>query len=187
MKYFISDLHFFDAGIIYYCDRPFASVEEMHRVLVGNFNRKVAGEGEVYVLGDIVGMKGGIEKCGPLLKEMGIDDPRTPFRLIRGNHDLLPDEEYLKMGFVSVEEVCRARVAGYDAMLAHDPCMIQPCGTLAICGHIHTLFGELYNEERNMLAINVGVERRGYAPVSEAEIAAIVEKSRWRAPETAEE
>ena len=182
MKYFISDLHFYDAGIIYYCDRPFSSVEEMHEKIVENFCEKTAGGGEIYVLGDLVGMKGGIEKCGPILKKMGIDNPRTPFRLIRGNHDLLPDDEYLKMGFLSVEEVARENVAGYDAMLAHDPCMIQPRGTLALCGHIHTLFDEIYNEERNMLAINVGVERRSYAPVSEEEIAEIIKKSRWQRP-----
>lgn len=180
MKYFISDLHLFDDGIIYYCGRPFASADEMNAVLVDNVRNTLRDGDELFLLGDIVGMKGGIEMCGQILKEMGVGGT-VPFHLILGNHDLLTEDEYLKMGFAAVERIGWTEIAGHKAMLAHDPCMVQPVGTLAVCGHIHTLFSEIYNEERNTLTINVSVERRGYRPVSEAELSDIIKNSKWRA------
>ncbi|MDO5562169.1 MAG: metallophosphoesterase [Synergistaceae bacterium] len=177
MKYFISDIHFFDAGIIEYCDRPFASVGEMNDALVEKFNAKVDGKGEIYVLGDIMGMNCAFDKrgeCSALLERMGIRNPATPFHLILGNHDIYPEADYIAMGFVSADKITRVKIGDMTAMLTHDPCMIQPKNTLAICGHIHTLFKEIYNEERNTLTINVSVEERKYEPVSEAEILKII-------------
>lgn len=182
MRYFISDVHFFDEGIIFYCDRPFASVEEMHSALVENFRRKTSGGGEIYMLGDIMGMNGGAAQrdgCLELLKSMGLGTADMPFHLILGNHDTLPTDDYLSMGFASVERTGRIGIGGFSAMLTHDPCMAQPRNTLAICGHIHTLFDEIYNAERNTLTINVCVERRNYEPVSEKEILEIIKKSQY--------
>lgn len=182
MKYFISDIHFFDAGIIEYCNRPFSSVEEMNDMLVENFKEKVGGDGEIFLIGDIMGTNGSLEKkpdCALLLERMGIRDPGTPFHLILGNHDTFSGDDYTEMGFISVEKVGHTPVGGMNAMLTHDPCLIQPKNTLAICGHIHTLFDEIYNEKRNTLAINVSVEERDYRPVSEKEIAEIVKGTRY--------
>ena len=70
-------------------------------------------------------------------------------------------------------------VAGYKALLCHDPSAAQRPNTLCICGHLHQLFREHYNPERNILVVNVGGDVRGYKPISEEEIADIIESRRF--------
>ena len=51
MIYFTADTHFDHANIIRFCNRPFATVEEMNETLIANWNRKVHGNDTVYILG----------------------------------------------------------------------------------------------------------------------------------------
>jgi calcineurin-like phosphoesterase family protein len=182
MKYFLSDLHLYDEGLMNVCDRPFFSVEEMHSVIIDNFINKVDGNGEIYVLGDITGKNGDLgmkEDLAHIFDQMGINNPNTPFRLILGNRDTFSIQDYIDMGFISVKEIDDIRIGKLRAMLTHDPCMVQQKNTLALCGHVHTLFEYVCNEERNTLAVNVGVEVRNYTPVSDEEIISIIKKSAW--------
>lgn len=50
--YFTADLHFNHAGVINFDDRPYAYVDEMNRSMVEDWNAKVTGKDEVYILGD---------------------------------------------------------------------------------------------------------------------------------------
>ena len=50
--FFTSDTHFGHANIIKYCARPFKDTEEMDKVLIENWNKKVPKDGIVYHLGD---------------------------------------------------------------------------------------------------------------------------------------
>jgi len=183
MKYFLSDLHFFDEGLMKNCDRPFSSVEEMHNKIVSNFRSKVKGNGEIYILGDITG-----KNCNNLMKndlatlldQMGINNPNTPFHLILGNHDVFPAQDYTDMGFISVKEIDLIHIGKLKTMLTHDPCMVQQKDAVALCGHVHTLFEYVCNVERNTLAVNVGVEVRNYTPVSEEEVIAIIKNTKYR-------
>lgn len=52
MIFFTSDLHFWHANVIKYCNRPYASVEEMNEKLILNWNSVVSPKDTVYVLGD---------------------------------------------------------------------------------------------------------------------------------------
>ena len=54
MVYFTSDLHLGHSNIISLCNRPFVNIEEMDKVLIENWNRKVKKNDTVYVMGDIV-------------------------------------------------------------------------------------------------------------------------------------
>jgi calcineurin-like phosphoesterase family protein len=185
MKYFISDLHFYDEGLMKYCDRPFSSVEEMHNIIIKNFRNKVDGKGEIYVLGDIAGKNSNQlmkKDLAQILDVIGINNPDTPFHLILGNRDIFSIQDYMDMGFISVMEIDYTQIGKLKTMITHDPCMIQQKNTLALCGHIHTLFEYVYNAQRNTLAINVGVEVRNYTPVSEEEIIAIIENTEWINP-----
>ncbi|MDR2175382.1 MAG: HD domain-containing protein [Synergistaceae bacterium] len=184
-RYFTSDLHFFDTGIIGYCDRPYLNLEEMHRELGKNFLNATQDAEEIYLLGDICtglsAQEAGAGMTIEHLKEaaalLGVG--AKPFYLLRGNHDLLLPNFYLDAGFSSISMRLEMEVAGYKALLCHDPSAAQRPNTLCICGHLHHLFREYYNPERNILVINVGVDVRGYKPVSEDEIADIIERRRF--------
>ena len=41
MVFFTADTHFDHANIIRFCNRPFATVEDMNEALIANWNRKV--------------------------------------------------------------------------------------------------------------------------------------------------
>lgn len=52
MVWFSSDHHFFHNNIIKFCNRPFASVEEMNEELIHRYNSVVQPDDVVYFLGD---------------------------------------------------------------------------------------------------------------------------------------
>lgn len=51
MKYYISDLHLFHENAIKFDHRPFESVQEMHEVILKNWNDRVTNGDFVYLLG----------------------------------------------------------------------------------------------------------------------------------------
>lgn len=87
--YFISDTHFFHANVIKFDQRPFADLEEMHRVMIQNWNAKVRKHDRVYIVGDFC-WKGG-ERGVELAKQLN-----GRLFLVRGNHDKV-GEEYRKV------------------------------------------------------------------------------------------
>lgn len=181
-RYFTSDLHFFDEGILWYCDRPWKTSGEMHAALREKFLDATRDGDEIYMLGDVCTGLSAREHREPVsfdafreaMASLEID--RRPFYLLRGNHDILEPQSYADAGFFSTAVRIDTEVAGYRALLCHDPALAQRPNTLCISGHVHHLFREYYNAERNILVINVGVDVRDYKPVSEDEIADIVAK-----------
>lgn len=89
MIYFTSDTHFGHFNIIDFCDRPIPGVkcmsrdeakEAMNRLLISNWNSKIANGDEVYFLGDFAFM--GTPGILDILKQL-----RGKKYMIRGNHD----------------------------------------------------------------------------------------------------
>ena len=78
MKYYISDLHLFHENAIKFDHRPFDSVQEMHEVVLKNWNDRVTNGDFVYLLGDM-SLRGKNED------------------LIRGNHDNVSDYRYQQL------------------------------------------------------------------------------------------
>ena len=93
MIYFTSDLHLGHRGIIEMQNRPFENVEEMNRVLVGNYNEVVHKNDTVYFLGDISHHMpiGRVNELLSMMKGKKI--------LIKGNHDKKYDSKLF-------EEIC---------------------------------------------------------------------------------
>ena len=90
--FIIGDPHFWHKNIIGYCNRPFATVEEMNETLIKNWNKVVGKQDIVYVLGDFA-------LCG---KDRIIEVGRVlngRKRLILGNHDSASLETYREAGF----------------------------------------------------------------------------------------
>ena len=99
--WFTSDLHFHHTNILKYCNRPWATVEEMN-----NWNSVVKPGDDVYCLGDFC--FGGVEKLESILcarKEDGSKLLNGRIHLILGNHD---PERICKSecAYHAFEEIC---------------------------------------------------------------------------------
>lgn len=79
MIYFTADTHFGHYNAIRFCDRPFASAEEMDEAMIQNWNDRVTGNDTVYILGDMFFRSTNAEG---ILKRL-----KGKKRLIVGNHD----------------------------------------------------------------------------------------------------
>lgn len=79
-KWFTSDLHFFHNAILGFCNRPWASVEEMNEGLIERWNRVVKPQDDVWSLGDF--SFGKIDQTIEIMKRLNGN-----IRLVHGNHD----------------------------------------------------------------------------------------------------
>lgn len=184
MKFFTSDQHYCDTDIMEFVGRPYRTSDEMDEDMISKFVERTKPGDEIYMLGDIFGSRPPRDPLGTLrdlMRRLGAGD-RT-FHLMRGNHDHLTEADYKSVGFASVmNKFDFITIGPYRAMISHDPCMIQPRQTLALHGHIHSLYDHNWNEDRGTLAINFSVEVTGYAPVSEEEVLALVASTPYAPP-----
>ena len=173
--FFTSDFHFDHRNIIAYCQRPFASVEEMNESLIERFNETVGTSDTVYILGDLV--MGRDLSCVERLNGRKF--------LLMGNHDRLPPEAYEAIGVEVIRENgVKAKEFQYEGFrIVHSPALImrevfpairdmpdgyqvaQRMGILngisppCVCGHVHNIFRKLGN------FVNVSVDVWDYRPV----------------------
>jgi calcineurin-like phosphoesterase family protein len=150
--FFISDTHFGHHNVIRYCNRPFASVEEMNRVMAERWNAVVGQYDRVFHLGDF--------SMGPKILRPNYLAALSGYKiLIRGNHDA-PAEVMLKAGFNEVHESFV-----YDDKI-HEPRLLVhiPLGIIgkALCGHVHQAWVRHSDEKRDI--INVGVDVWNFYP-----------------------
>lgn len=169
--YFTSDTHFGHAKIIEYCKRPFNSVEHMNEMLIQNWNQVVKPDDTVYHLGDFA--------MGSKDKHKGYLDRLNGYKiLVRGNHDGKP-EKMLAMGFNEVHISLVREFEGKKVYMAHVPVGNDPYHKreyppeftptppehdVFLCGHVHEKFARVGN------VINVGVDVRGFKPVTFGEL-----------------
>jgi calcineurin-like phosphoesterase family protein len=161
--YFTSDTHFWHQNVIKYCKRPWATVEEMNRGLIENWNAIVTPNDIVYHLGDFT--------FGP--------KPRTPemrqklngkIILVRGNHDR--KIEYLRESGFEVWSKVDTLIEGQRVTMAHYPPKWErwnepPAVRFPwLHGHVHELWRRVGD------IINVGVDQWGYKPVTLSELLA---------------
>ena len=125
----IGDPHFYHFNVISYCDRPFASVEEMNEALVNNWNRVVRKNDRVIVNGDFaLSGKDNIISIGQRL-----NGRKT---LVLGNHDGASLNTYYEAGF---EMVSKYPIVLDDFFIvSHEPLFIQEQGLYAnLFAHVH--------------------------------------------------
>jgi calcineurin-like phosphoesterase family protein len=144
-----SDTHFNHKKIIRYCNRPFSGVTAMNEALIGNWNRVVSENDEVWFLGDFV-FHGSVAGWAGRLNGR--------IRFIRGNHDH-------RLRFARKRKVLRYK--GFTFLLVHDPAHIpRGWNGWTIHGHTHNnRMAEYPFINGRKRRINVSAELVNYAPV----------------------
>lgn len=156
---FTSDTHFGDHRVLNIGRRPFASVSEMDEALLANWNAAVDPDDEVWHLGDVA--RRAADVPGLLGRLHGTK------HLLRGNND--PPGTAAAAGWASVRDYHEMELDGVRLVLCHYPFRSwhgQAKGALNLHGHSH---GRLQASPRQF---DVGVDARGYRPVTLAELPA---------------
>ena len=174
MDWASSDWHLDHRNVIRYCDRPFESVHEMNETIIANMNEAMSPEDTLHFYGDFAFCN--IEKQKKFLSRINV----SKIIMYKGNHDR-PKGRLLEIGFHEVHETyqdmtyggVRFRQSHYPfAPHDHDSTGVRYLGRRPpregvdwlICGHIHEKWANLENQ------INVGVDMRGFKPISFDEI-----------------
>ena len=166
--FYIADTHFGHDNIRKLSNRPFATVEEMDRTIINNWNNKVKNGDDVYILGDFT-YKGKSYKH--YLKQLNGHK-----HLIIGNHDTKTVKESRgTFDFIEVEPLLEVNDNGTQIVLCHYP-LVEWNGyyrnVLHFYGHVHNNYhNETARYARGMKnAYNVGVDVIGFAPCTLNEI-----------------
>lgn len=184
MTWLTSDLHFGHKNVIGYCNRPFASIEEMNEALIANYNKLVHAGDTVWFLGDIF-FCGAIEATAIMKRLNGTKI------LVKGNHDQNASQMG-RMGFSFVCEFAQVRIGKTYVNLSHYPYQRKPwnhfwrsltdkkyrsklhfkkmkdSGGWLCHGHTHSK-----EQQRNKM-IHVGVDAWDYKPIPITKISELI-------------
>lgn len=135
MNYYISDTHFGHQNIIRFDNRPFNTTEEMENAIVENWNRVVAKNDTVYILGDFCWSRDESEWIRILDRLNGSKV------LIKGNHDLRNMSAKLKAKFADIKDYKEITDNGKHIIMSHYPILLHKAAynpdCYMLCGHIH--------------------------------------------------
>lgn len=157
--YFTSDSHFGHTNIIKYCNRPFASAEEMDNVLIDNINKLVQPNDILYHLGDFcLGKRHDpIGSTIAYLKRINCKN----IILITGNHDPIYSNGQAKPDFSSLFSEnynhIEVKINGQRITLNHYAMKVwnkSHHGAWHLYGHSHYSLPD----DPNALSIDVGVD-----------------------------
>ena len=182
MIYYISDTHLGDLRVFNKCARPFASLEEMEKTIVDNWNKKVRKEETVYVLGDLA--EDGYKKAIDVYA--GLNGHK---HLLVGNHDMkMLDEIKESNVFESIDFMTLIEDGGRKICLCHYPVMDWmefSRGEYHVYGHIHNktlkndpAYPQIKEYFKDKLAYNCGVDVTGFQPVTLDEMIVLKEKNK---------
>lgn len=193
MNYYISDLHLFHKNVTdegsNFDNRPFKTLEEMHRVIKERWNSVVTNADDVYILGDLAWNEneGAIQFVSTL---------KGKKHLVIGNHDCVTDKRYkqLFVEVVNYKEI-KDNVNGkeYRVVMSHFPFAFwnhqhhyrrdggeHKAWAIQLYGHVHNSveedifqdFIKSLNEKHNIscMAKNVGCMLWDYTPRTLKEI-----------------
>lgn len=173
MKVWItSDTHFGHANIIKFCERPFADVHEMNKVLTENWNKVVHPDDHVLHLGDFAfRQKNGIDEYASKLN--------GKIFILPGNHDKIQQLLLLSTNGSPVENRWQVmpHIMTYFVQrtrekveLCHYPILAWNArhhGRVHLHGHVHTKKGESKKPGYIYLpnTYDVGVDNNDYTPI----------------------
>lgn len=162
MIYFIADTHFGEDNIRKYENRPFKNVKEMNSILIEKWNETVSHKDEIYLLGDFSNNEN--ENILLMLRGMKY--------LVKGNHDVKPNDYYRRIGFIEVYD--KPIILDGFWILSHEPLYVNENMPYAnIFGHVHN--SPLYKTYSRQHYC-VSVERIDYKPISFEQIKKIIKE-----------
>lgn len=161
MIWLTSDCHFGHKKILEYSPktRSYTSVDEMDKSMIDTWNRMVAPEDTVYILGDISFY--GVQRTIEIVKQLN-----GQLHLIKGNHDykLCENAEFRNL-FVSVQDYLEIKHLKTKIVLCHYPILEwNGChrNSMHCYGHLHN--GKSGLEKYK--AMDVGVDATGQLLIS---------------------
>lgn len=185
MRYYTSDTHWNHKRIIELCDRPFSDVDHMNHVIIDRINEVAGPDDELWILGDMA--------MGTLADSLELIKLINPaVHLVNGNHDRTwrgskPKDRaktpmYIEAGIQSIQDEAIHNIYGIPVRLSHFPYKgdsqdedryikwrPEDDGMWLLCGHVHGTWAQ-----RDRM-INVGVDVRNFYPMSDTEVAEIIE------------
>ena len=152
----IADLHFDHKNIISFCNRPFLDIEDMNVLLIKYWNQIVSPKDTVWVLGDFC-ISADPKRIKHFLNQLnGIK------YLVKGNHDILSNKQYLEAGFTWVYDYPVVLGDGF-VILSHEPIFLNDNTPFYnYFGHVHDNINFLTQTLRSRC---VSVERTDYKPI----------------------
>lgn len=157
--FYTSDHHFFHWNINRYCNRGFATVEEMNEKMISVWNSRVTNEDTVHHLGDFC--------LASLERQQSIFNRLNGIKyLVKGNHD----GSITRMKRVGFKDVFKQLVLD-DFILSHRPAEDTEANQkrIWVCGHVHTAWKSKTNPN-GLIQVNIGVDQWNYLPVTKEEI-----------------
>lgn len=158
--FFTSDTHFGHENIIKYCNRPWATVEEMNEGIIENWNSVVKPGDTVYHLGDF-----SFAPAEPFLDRLNGN-----IHLMVGNHE--KPALAVRNRFVWVRDLTEVRVGKQSIVLCHYPLKTwnkDRHGAWHLYGHCH---GTL--EDPGNKSLDIGMDCHNYIPLSFEQVAIIM-------------
>lgn len=167
-QFYWADPHFGHKQVLTYEKRPFASIDEMNKTMIENYNRVVGPNDRCVWLGD----------CFLTAKHIArqiMEQLNGVKIVVLGNHDHSPTQ-MLGLGFAYACYEMKIKIAGYDVLLSHYPYandqdsfheikhdLYRPknSGLWLLHGHCHSKSWGIFKDRM----INVGVDLWGFKPI----------------------
>lgn len=171
--WFTSDTHFGNGNIIKYCNRPFASEQEMNATIIERWNKVVKPDDIIYHLGDFAFGREDyhFEAFFRQLKGLII--------FVKGNHDRLAWRNRHK--FYSASDSYREiEINGQPITLCHYAMRVwnrSHHGAFHLYGHSH---GTL-PDDPNSLSFDCGVDCHNFSPINFDQVKEIMNKKSFKA------
>ena len=177
--YFTSDPHFGHANIIKYCNRPFASADEMDRTIIDRWNERVQPGDTLYCLGDWCLWKGS-KSIGEVAASYRERINCKKIVMLWGNHDKRGrrDEQFHKL-FDGLYDLLELEIAGQLIVLCHYAMRVwnkSHHGSYHLYGHSH---GSL-PDDPTARSFDCGVDSFNFYPVSIEEVVAKMANKQWQ-------
>ena len=177
--FFTSDWHLGHRNIIRYCQRPFASVEEMDDAIIANTNALVQSDDMLYHLGDwSFGMRG--KSFAGAAEAYRSRVQCKNIVLIWGNHDRRGrgDARFQRL-FQSTHDLLELTLGEQFIVLCHYAMRVwnhSHHGSYHLYGHSH---GSL-PDDLHARSFDCGVDCFDFKPISLEQVTAIMQAKQWQ-------